>query len=298
LKFFITLNGDTAMKSPSLFVFVFAFALSASAQTLPVRWDELTVGDWQTALDRSQKTCILPMGVLEKHGLHAPVGTDLITVREWSAAAAKKEYAVVFPDFYFGQIYEARHQPGCFAPPPRLVWDVLEATCDEIARNGFEKILIVNGHGGNPNLIRYFMQSRLEKPRPYVVYLWDPPGPDSAFVAAKRRLLSNPDALDYHAGEEETSVMLHLRPELVKREYASRESGADLKRLAIQNVYTAIGWYASFPNQYAGDGTRATAALGKFITDDAVASLARTIGDVKADAKTRGLQDEFFHQPH
>ena len=200
------------MKHWTLLAFGFVLAASfASAQTLPVRWDELTAGDWQAALDKSQKTCVLPMGILEKHGPHCPVGTDLITVREWSAAAAKREFAVVFPDFYFGQIYEAKHQPGAFAPPPSVVWSVLEATCDEIARNGFEKILIVNGHGGNPNLIRYFIQTRLEKPRPYALYLWEPPSPDSAFTATVLRLRKTPPSFDGHAGEEETSLMLYLR---------------------------------------------------------------------------------------
>jgi creatinine amidohydrolase len=112
------------------------------------RWDELTASDWPKALTASSHTCILPIGILEKHGPHVPIGSDLIMVREWSARATKKEYAVVFPDYFYGQINEARHQPGSFALPERVVWDLLEATCDEIARNGFDKIVIINGHGG------------------------------------------------------------------------------------------------------------------------------------------------------
>jgi creatinine amidohydrolase len=127
-----------------------AVTSSLSAQELHARWDELTASDWPKALERSGRTCILPIGILEKHGPHAPIGSDLIQVREWAARATKKEYAVVFPDYFYGQINEARHQPGTFALPERVVWDLLESTCDEIARNGFDKILIINGHGGNP----------------------------------------------------------------------------------------------------------------------------------------------------
>src|SRR5229473_2817386 len=76
---------------------------------------------------------------------------ELIYVREWAARVTAKEYAAVFPDYFYGQIYEAKHQPGTFALPSRLLWDLLDATCEEIARNGFRKILIINGHGGNPN---------------------------------------------------------------------------------------------------------------------------------------------------
>ncbi|MEX1277409.1 MAG: creatininase family protein, partial [Bacteroidota bacterium] len=103
------------------------------------RWDELTATDWPAALERSASTCILPIGVLEKHGPHVPIGSDLIHVREWAKRATAREYAVVFPDYFYGQIYEARHQPGTFALPSRLVWDMLETTCDEIARNGLER---------------------------------------------------------------------------------------------------------------------------------------------------------------
>ena len=79
------------------------------------RWDELTASDWPKALAASSHTCILPIGILEKHGPHMPIGSDLIMVREWSARATKKEYAVVFPDYFYGQINEARHQPGSSA---------------------------------------------------------------------------------------------------------------------------------------------------------------------------------------
>ena len=51
---------------------------SALAQDFPARWDELTASDWPKALEKSGYTCILPIGILEKHGPHAPIGSDLI----------------------------------------------------------------------------------------------------------------------------------------------------------------------------------------------------------------------------
>ena len=85
------------------------------AQELPTRWDELTTSEWDKALDKSSRTCILPIGILEKHGPHSPLGSDLIHVRGVAARAVKQEYAVVFPDYFYGQINEARQQPGTFA---------------------------------------------------------------------------------------------------------------------------------------------------------------------------------------
>ena len=272
---------------------LFAFNLASRAQELHTRWDELTASEWPLALKRSNQTCILPIGILEKHGPHVPIGSDLIQVREWSARATKKEYAVVFPDFFYGQINEAKHQPGIFALPERVVWDLLEATVEEIARNGFKRIVIINGHGGNPQMIRYFIQTRLEKRHDYAVYFFEPPNdPDYAKkVAAMRK--SDP-SWDQHAGERETSSLRHLRPDLVRMDSANNESGANQKRWEIPNVYTAIWWYAAYPNHYAGDGAKATRELGQVITDHVVDTFAAALKAIKSDTKTLELQKEFF----
>jgi creatinine amidohydrolase len=279
----------------ALFVFV-AGAPFLPAQDLPFRWDELTASDWTKAQEKAAYTCVLPIGILEKHGPHAPMGSDLIQAREWAARAAKREYAVVFPDYFYGQIYEAKHQPGAFALPSRVVWDLLDATCDEIGRNGFKKILIVNGHGGNPNLLRYFAQAQLERRRDYVVYFYDPydAGQDPDFAAKVKGLRRTDAAVDMHAGEEETSTLLYLRPDLVQQDRARLESGADQKRWSIPEVYTGIWWYARFPNHYAGEGDKATRALGELLTEHQIESLVRVLRAVKADAKALEMQREFY----
>jgi creatinine amidohydrolase len=278
------------MKTAVIFLFL---ATAATARDLPTRWDELTASDWPQALERSAHTCVLPIGVLEKHGPHAPVGSDLIQVREWSARATAKEYAVVFPDYFYGQIYEARHQPGAFALPSRVVWDLLDATCEEIARNGFKKIVIVNGHGGNPQLLRFFIQSQLERRRAYVVYLFDE-GDDAALEKKVGEMRKTNPATDMHAGETETSSLLYLRPDLVNLDRATTESGENQKRLSLPNAYTAIWWYAGFPNHYAGEGGKANRELGQVLVEQTVDTLVQTLRAIKADTRTLELQTEFF----
>lgn len=104
------------LNAAKIFLFLLLILVQKShAQALPTRWDELTASDWNNVLQQSNYTCILPIGILEKHGPHVPIGSDLIRVREYAARATKKEYAVVFPDYFYGQINEARHQPGVFA---------------------------------------------------------------------------------------------------------------------------------------------------------------------------------------
>ena len=272
---------------------VAAAAAAATPPDLPFRWDELTATDWPAALERSSRTCILPIGILEKHGPHAPIGSDLIHVREWSARAARQEFAVVFPDYFYGQINEARQQPGTFSLPPTMVLDLLQATTDEIGRNGFDKIVIVNGHGGNPQLLRYFIQSQLGKRHSYVVYLFDP-ADDPAVTDKVKQIRKSDPAGDMHAGERETSSILYLRPELVKMDRATTESGANQKRLSIPDLYAAIWWYAGFPNHYAGEGAKATAELGKVVTEARIDALVRALKTAKADTKSLELQKEFY----
>jgi creatinine amidohydrolase len=278
---------------PIILILFLAALYHSEGQELHSRWDELTASEWPKALRQSDSTCILPIGILEKHGPHAPIGSDLIQVREWTARATKKEYAVVFPDYFYGQINEARHQFGTFALPERIVWDLLEATCDEIGRNGFKKIVIVNGHGGNPELIRYFIQTRLEKQRNYAVYFFEPSS-DSVYRKELDALHKSDAATDQHAGERETSALLYLRPDLVKMDSASNESGINQRRLSIPNIYTAIWWFADYPNHYAGDGSKATQALGKLISEHIIGQLVTALKNVKADTKTLALQKEFF----
>ena len=84
--------------------------------------------------------CILPFGVLEKHGDHLPLGTDALTAHAIAVRAAEQEPALVFPLFYFGMNTHAKCEPGAIAIRFDLLLQLLESVCDEISRNGFDKI--------------------------------------------------------------------------------------------------------------------------------------------------------------
>src|SRR5213593_584025 len=116
-----------------LFVLIMS-AASVAAQRLPAKWEELTAADFVKALDQARGVCLLAFGIIEKHGPAGPLGTDLINARYSTLLAVKQEYAVVFPEYYFGQIFEARHQPGTIAYSARLQLDLLQETTAEMAR--------------------------------------------------------------------------------------------------------------------------------------------------------------------
>ena len=259
---------------------------------LSVHWEELTAADFREGIHRSQGTCLLPFGILEKHGPHLPLGTDLLDVRYAYAAlhAAEQEYAVVFPEYYFGQIAEARHEPGTVAYSRDLQLALLQETTDEMARNGCKKVIIVNGHGGNEHLLPFFAQSQLDKPHDYVVYVFDRRSPESGGPPKKT-------TIDMHAGESETSKMMISRPDTVHIDRATSESGTDQHRQNLpEDVYTGIWWYARFPGHYSGDGSAATQELGKFQMDWWIDTLAKTIRAVKSDDVSLKIQNEFYEK--
>jgi creatinine amidohydrolase len=262
-----------------------------SGQTkLSVRWEELSAADFRQAIEQSKGTCLLPFGILEKHGPHLPLGTDLLNVRYASVHAAEKEYAVVFPEYYFGQIFEAKHEPGTIAYSRELQLKLLQETTDEMARNGCKKIVIVNGHGGNESLLPFFAQSQLEKQHDYVVYVqW---GRDEPKGGPQKK-----DALDMHAGQSETSAMMISHPDLVHLDRAASESGADQKRVNLpKDVYTGIWWYARFPNHYSGEGALANKELGEFEMNAWINAIAEAIRAARADDQSLHLQNEFYEK--
>jgi creatinine amidohydrolase len=261
-------------------------------QTLPVNWEDLTAEDFVKALKQSGGTCALPFGIIEKHGPAGTLGTDLINVRYTSELAAKEEYTIIFPAYYFGQIFEARHQPGTIAYSAKLQLELLQETVAEMARNGCKKVIVINGHGGNNNLLQFFAQTQLDAPKDYMVYaVMGNGGPANTNPAAAP---SKP-GVDGHAGEGEVSNLMAARPGIAHPERASEESGKDLKRLDLPaGVYTGIWWYASFPNHYQGDAAGATEARGKAATEAAASRLAAAIRAIKSDVTGPRLQKDFF----
>lgn len=282
-------------RSMKRLLFIYLLVLSVNVafaqEKLSTKWEELTASDFVTAIGQAKGVCMLPIGIIEKHGPQLPLGTDLLNVRRAAADAAQKEYSVIFPAYYFAQIFEARHQPGTVAYSLELQLKLLQETTDEMARNGCRKVLIVNGHGGNESLLPLFAQSQLAKEHDYVVYVFGLP---------QREVTGRPptrDKIDMHAGETETSAMLANRPELVHLDRATQESGADQHRANLPpSVYTGIWWYAKFPNHYAGDASTATKQLGAFDLNSWSNQIVEALRAVKADEVSYQLQQQFYKE--
>jgi creatinine amidohydrolase len=260
-----------------------------------MRWEELTGDLFPQVTAAVQGVCLLPLSCIERHAHHLPTGTDMFIGRELCRRAAEIEPAIVFPDYIFTQILEARHYPGTIAIEPDLIVRLLDNVCREIARNGLNKIILVNAHGGNDHLIHFFAQIQLASRRDYVVYVAEPPlaPKDEATIEGQWQ-----STVDGHAGESETSGILAIRPDLVRKD-ALRADGEGmplgrLKALRDLGIDVGVWWYADHPTHYCGDGTLATTEKGERMLEARARALAQVIRLVKDDRETRRLQDEFF----
>jgi creatinine amidohydrolase len=258
-----------------------------------MRWEELTGDQFAAAVEQSRGVCLIALSVIERHGHHLPMGTDMFTGREVLTRAAELEPAILFPDYIFTQIPEARHCVGTISIDTDLMLRLLENVCREIARNGLKKIVLVNCHGGNKSFLPFFIESQLSHPHDYVVYLVQP-------ILTRFGATDLPWApeTEGHAGSGETSMMLTARPDLVDmQQIPISDEGKALNRLQAlkeAGVQTGMSWYANYPTHYMGNASPATAEAGALLFERMAQYVARAVRAIKADSETERLQNEFY----
>ena len=143
-------------------------------------WEELTQSNFKDAIKKTGGVCVIPMGCLEKHGQHMPVGTDQFIAEDVIDAACKLEEVMIFRiGGWFGDVtpYHAQSDSeeimGAIALSTDFLVRILEEVCDEIARNGFDKIIICSSHGGNVPFLHHFLRCQAYSDKPYsTMWAW------------------------------------------------------------------------------------------------------------------------------
>ena len=213
---------------------------------------------------KSNSWIVIPLGAVEAHGPHLPLGTDIFQP-DYILSMIDKVHGgrvIIAPMMPYGQHYTARDTPGTidisFDTLRSFMRDVLNA----FMRHGAKKIMILSGHAGMTHLVAITEACR-EIARSHsieIVFL-------SEFHLAKKYGIPEEDE---HAGLMETSRMLHIRPDLVKNE---RPSGS----------YRNLGYHilkdagARLPNGVSGDTKNASAEMGKRIDDFIVEELRKIL---------------------
>ena len=181
-------------------------------------WQDLTTADFD-ADAMAHAVAVLPAGAVEQHGPHLPLGTDVLIARALAEAAAAllpgDVTALLLPDSAVGWSAEHREFPGTLTVSPETL---IAAWCDigtSLAHAGVRRLLIVNAHGGNvPVMDIAARQLRADHGMRVAALSWFDFGlPDGVMDPADA-------AHDIHGGLLETSMMLHLHPDLVRMDQA------------------------------------------------------------------------------
>jgi creatinine amidohydrolase len=175
---------------------------------------ELSDMTWWEAEEKFKETrlAVFPVGSVEQHGLHLGVGADWIQAWEISRRVGEKTEALVLPVMPYGVSGHHKEFPGVMTLEPatlqRVVYDILRS----LSRYGIERVVFMNGHGGNLGALTGAIKEAREDFGTIcaICQWWD--------ILKNKPILGHP--AEEHAGYAETAFMLASRPEAVKMEYA------------------------------------------------------------------------------
>lgn len=285
---------------------------------METRWLYNTPETLRELREASNRTCVIPMGCVEKHGLHLPLGTDIIHASAATYEASKLETFCVFPDFTFGDVPDnAPTMPmGSIGLPVTTQMLLLEQLCEQISRHGFNKIVVLNGHGGNVAWLNTFMRKLSTKKRDFVFAVINM-GLYAPHKMAERILEKGEGAypeltkedidliLKYH-GENmlighacfgETALIMGIAPESVRLDRLGIESGHSTHKADYLNKagITMVdgGWGIDYPNAYAGDDpVGCNERIGKAALRHTAERIAEKIRVIKHDENLLKWQEE------
>lgn len=242
------------------------------------RWEYLTVAEFEEAREKAGRVAMIPVGSLETHGPHLPLGNDGLKIGRIADMVAEIEPVVVLPTLFYTQSYQAKLWPGALCIHSELLTAFMENICDEVYRNGFEKIVLLHGHGGNTPVMEGFLRLVADKAKPYAVYSIPP---WAGLQELMDRIKETKDI--GHACEMETSMALYLFPESVNMDAVEGKVFQKQDRLNVLPAQTPVDWIANWPEGPLGQPSKATKEKGE--------KLVRTWVEIVADAVRRIKQD-------
>lgn len=255
---------------------------------MTAEWMKMTAPDFVEAVKTSGGVCVVPLGSIEKHGDHLPTGIDSYNTEARSRLACEKAGVVMFPVIPFMENSSAMANPGAVAMRAEVLMPFLWNIFNEIGRNGFRKIVMVNGHGGNRHLVGYLLQDFLVRQPEYMLYLctlWYDETLANELMETENQA---------HGGELETSLSLHNVPGLVKMESVMDREVPFLGRYDhVKGADPAGKWYADVPAHYVGDARPATAEKGEHLVADIVEQMTACFESIRKDRRTAQVYREY-----
>jgi creatinine amidohydrolase len=175
-----------------------------------VQLERMTSPEVKLACDESHGVAIIPVGAVEVHGPHLPVGTDSIETFEIGLRAAKEAGVVIAPLVWYGNSRSFMDFPGSIGIRPEVLKELVKDIALSLLHHGFDRIVILDGHGGNYGILDALVEEVHLETGALICHAraWE--------MATLPKPEGTPD-YDGHGGSSETSVMLALCPEDVDR---------------------------------------------------------------------------------
>jgi creatinine amidohydrolase len=242
-----------------------------------MKWLELTAEQLPEARDRADGVAMIPIGSIERHGSHLPMGCDTLIVQRIAEEVEAREQVVVLPVMTYTFVPQPMYQMGAINVKSALLLDYLATVLDEVHRNGFGKLVLLHAHGGNIPMSQAILQYVIEESKPYALYSIPP------WAGAKLDEVQETPEVG-HACELETSIALAVCPELVHMEAISHQQTfpAD-KDLDVGVAQTPVDWIARYPTCCTGDPLAATVEKGKLLKQMWVDNVVDTLRKIKRD---------------
>ncbi len=233
------------------------------------RWNDLT---WPEVRDAVAGTpwALLCLGAVEEHGPHLPLGTDTYAAEGFAPRLAAAADLIELPVLPFGQVWSLERFDGSLSVSDETLVALVVELADGLRRNGVRGLVLFSAHLGNVAAMRKATRRLAEDgglPALAMAY------PGLAEIAAEVRTTPTSHPAIVHADEIETSVLLALRPDVVRMDQAVRE----YPHYPEHFDHAAVRWDTVSASGVFGDATAATARTGERVVDHVVDTAARIV---------------------
>jgi creatinine amidohydrolase len=265
-------------------------------------WWDLTTRDF-SGLDPERVVAILPVAAVEQHGPHLPVRVDAAINAGIMARAVElmsRDYpALVLPMMPYGKSDEHLAFPGTLTLSYETLGRVWYEIAESVHRAGVRKILFLNSHGGQPQLLEIVCRDLRVKLGMFAVSVMWP-----RLIEMDELFDANENRHGIHGGQSETSVMLHLHRDLVDMERAenfvplSVQIERESQMLGPEGA-ARFGWQTQdlHPKGACGDATRATTELGQMTVEQTAKRLLVLIDEISRFPLSRIVAGTAFNKP-